>query len=222
MSINIFEESLLTFAQAARILPKTDRGTRVHISSIWRWARAGLKGTSGMVVRLETVKVGGRRCTSKEALQRFLDRLQDQLPEISPPYPTSRARKARERQIEREWRMMGGEGDARIFETSTVSKERLCDLHEYIELKMPRADFEFSKAYLAVRSGIFRRAVDILEGKAGPHRGMEAAKQWVDSLDLLTMDVCQLYGVGPLYESEWALLLQDPEKRALISRGMTR
>ncbi len=87
---------------------------------------------------------------------------------------------------------------------------------------MPDQGFEAHQAYFAVRSGIFEHAVRILEGRAGPRHSMEAAKQWVDSLDLLTMDVRQLYGVGPLYESEWKAMLQDPAKQALISGGMHR
>jgi hypothetical protein len=221
MSINVFEESVVTLTEAAKLLPRRRRGCKVHASCVYRWAQVGLKSASGMVVRLETVQVGGTKCTSKEALQRFFDRLQAPSPlEISPAYPTSRVREAKIRQAERQLRMRGGEGDDRIFETSTVSKERLCDLHEYIEQKLPGKGFEADRAYLAVRSGIFEHAVRILEGKAGPRRSMEAARQWADSLDLLTMDVRQFYGVGPLYESEWKLLLKDPANRALISRGM--
>lgn len=43
-----------------------------HPSTLNRWARAGIGG-----VKLETVKVGGRRYTSIEAIQRFLASLND-------------------------------------------------------------------------------------------------------------------------------------------------
>lgn len=220
MAINVFEESVLTFAEVARLLPRRRRGRKVHASCIYRWAQAGLKNSSGMTVRLETIQIGGTRCTSKEALQRFFDRLgEPSPPEISPSLPTRRGQEKRIREAERQWRMMGGQGDARIFETSMVSKERLCDLHEYVEQKMPRKGFEDERAYLAVRSGIFEHAVRILEGKAGPRRSMEAAMQWIDSLDLLTMDVSQLYGIGPIYESEWRSLVQVPANRALLGKS---
>ena len=44
--------------------------TRIGKSTLRRWAGLGLRG-----VRLETIKVGARRCTSREALQRFVRRL---------------------------------------------------------------------------------------------------------------------------------------------------
>jgi hypothetical protein len=219
MSINVFEESVVTLAAAAKLLPRRRRGRSVHPSCIYRWANAGLKGKSGMVVHLETVRVGGTTCTSKEALQRFFDRLQaPSPPEIRPPDLTLHAREARIRQAERELRMAGFEGNARIFDSSTVSKERLCDLDEYIEKKMPNEGFMGKRAYFAVRSGIFEHAARILEGKAGRRRSMEAAKQWIDSLDLLTMDVTQLYGIGPVFESEWKSLIQDPASQALLKK----
>ena len=210
MSINVFEESVLSLTEAAKLLPRRRRGRKVHVSCIFRWAQAGLKSASGMVVRLETVRVGGTKCTSKEALQRFFDRLQDPSPpEVSPAYPTLRVRNARERQIERELRMMCSGKDAHVFETSTVSKERLCDLHEYIEQKMPGQGFEAHQAYFAVRSAIFEHAVRILEGKAGPRHSMEAAKQWVDGLDLLTRKVCQIEQRALVH-----LILSDPVRLA--------
>jgi hypothetical protein len=53
-----------------------------------------------MVVRLETVKMGGTACTSLEALQRFFDRLSGDTTVVTPPTPTMRQRnKERERRI---------------------------------------------------------------------------------------------------------------------------
>jgi hypothetical protein len=40
------------------------------VSTIYRWATAGVAG-----VKLETIRVGGTLCTSFEALQRFFERL---------------------------------------------------------------------------------------------------------------------------------------------------
>lgn len=61
MSIDIQSENLLNFSQAAKILPG-----RPHISTIHRWRLRGVGG-----VKLESCLVGGRRFTSREALQRF-------------------------------------------------------------------------------------------------------------------------------------------------------
>lgn len=63
-------ESLLTLAQAAEELPRRRRGRKTHISTLYRWATAGCRG-----VVLETLQCGSTRCTSREALQRFFERL---------------------------------------------------------------------------------------------------------------------------------------------------
>jgi hypothetical protein len=46
-------------------------GQKIHTSTLFRWASVGIKG-----VVLETVPIGGTRCTSIEALQRFFNRLE--------------------------------------------------------------------------------------------------------------------------------------------------
>ena len=69
MAIDATQEQVLTLSEATRHVP-VRRGKKTHASTIWRWAKAGLRG-----VRLETIQVGGSRCTSVEALQRFFERL---------------------------------------------------------------------------------------------------------------------------------------------------
>lgn len=63
MSIDISTETLLTFQEAAKRLPGNP-----HLSSLHRWRLHGVKG-----IRLESVKVGGKRFTSVEALHRFTE-----------------------------------------------------------------------------------------------------------------------------------------------------
>lgn len=63
-------ETLLPLAQAAKRLPRLRADRPVSPCTLWRWATSGLRG-----VRLETVKVGSVRCTSVEALERFLGAL---------------------------------------------------------------------------------------------------------------------------------------------------
>src|SRR3954451_22020866 len=63
-------ETLLSLAQAAEELPRRRRGRKTHVSTLYRWATAGCRG-----VLLETIQVGATRCTSREALQRFFERL---------------------------------------------------------------------------------------------------------------------------------------------------
>lgn len=55
------ERTLVDLKELARALPG-----RPHISTLYRWANPGLNG-----VRLETVKLGGRRFTSRELVLKF-------------------------------------------------------------------------------------------------------------------------------------------------------
>lgn len=70
MSIELRCETLLSFHDAAELLPTRRRGSRLHISTLYRWAIRGCRGH-----RLETIVLGGQRVTSLEALQRFFDKL---------------------------------------------------------------------------------------------------------------------------------------------------
>lgn len=64
---DLLHEQLVTLAEAGQGLPNAPSRT-----TVWRWADTGLDG-----VRLETVWLGGRRYTSREALWRFLERLNE-------------------------------------------------------------------------------------------------------------------------------------------------
>jgi hypothetical protein len=70
MDIDPFSETPISFAEAARRLPRLRNGRPVSPATLWRWASHGLRG-----VRLETVRVGGTCCTSLEALRRFFERI---------------------------------------------------------------------------------------------------------------------------------------------------
>jgi hypothetical protein len=72
--MNIDHEYALTLAQAAREIPG-----RPHVGTVVRWAARGIKG-----FKLETVVVGGRRFTSREAISRFVERLNTQVRLDSP------------------------------------------------------------------------------------------------------------------------------------------
>src|SRR3954454_156677 len=63
-------EDIRSLTNATKLLP-TRRGDRPpHVSCLFRWAKHGLRGA-----RLETLRVGGTLCTSREALERFFARL---------------------------------------------------------------------------------------------------------------------------------------------------
>ena len=68
--IDISNEHLISLREVPRHLPHRPTGHRVHISAVYRWMTRGISG-----IHLESVKIGGTTYTSKEALQRFADRL---------------------------------------------------------------------------------------------------------------------------------------------------
>jgi Protein of unknown function (DUF1580) len=67
--IDLAKEHVHPFAILIRQIPALQvgrLGRPTHPSTLARWASRGLRG-----IRLETIKVGGRTCSSSEALQRF-------------------------------------------------------------------------------------------------------------------------------------------------------
>jgi hypothetical protein len=71
--IDTILETLIPFTQAADALPRRRGGRKTHVSTLYRWATAGCRG-----VVLESIQCGGTRCTTREALQRFFERLSQQ------------------------------------------------------------------------------------------------------------------------------------------------
>lgn len=69
MPITIQKESVLSLNEAIATLPCVD-GRRPHLSTIWRWCKRGYRG-----IRLEYCRIGNRVVTSREALERFTQRL---------------------------------------------------------------------------------------------------------------------------------------------------
>jgi hypothetical protein len=93
--IDIASERLMTLTEAAAFRPANRQGKPTHISTVYRWINPGVRG-----VRLEAIRLGGKLYTSKEALQRFAERLTMQ-PAEAGAVPTSgsggsRARARRE------------------------------------------------------------------------------------------------------------------------------
>ena len=80
--IDINAEDVLTLRDAAKVLPRRRRGRKPHLSTLVRWSICGIRG-----VRLETIRVGGTLCTSREAHQRFCERLSS--PHESPSRPSA-------------------------------------------------------------------------------------------------------------------------------------
>ena len=65
--LNLLTEDVISLSQARNFLPEVGGKNRPHISTIWRWSLHGVGG-----VKLETVKIGSRIVTSKQAVTRFI------------------------------------------------------------------------------------------------------------------------------------------------------
>lgn len=71
--IKIATETVISLKDASKRLPCRRAGRPTHRATLYRWSSKGLHG-----IKIETVQVGGTRCTSVEALQRFFARLSRQ------------------------------------------------------------------------------------------------------------------------------------------------
>jgi hypothetical protein len=60
----------MSLAVAAAELPRRRRGRKTHVATLYRWAKTGCRG-----VVLETIQIGATKCTSREALERFFEKL---------------------------------------------------------------------------------------------------------------------------------------------------
>lgn len=65
--IDVQSEQLIRLEDLRNFLPSCRRGKKLSRAIAFRWASVGVRG-----VRLETIKVGGARFTSVEAIVRFV------------------------------------------------------------------------------------------------------------------------------------------------------
>lgn len=82
----VVTERALTFKQAAARCP----GRAVSVKTIYAWADLGVKVGEARV-KLEAARVGGRRVTSVEALERFVAAMSGE--KVEPPVPQSRTKR---------------------------------------------------------------------------------------------------------------------------------
>jgi hypothetical protein len=76
--IDLGNEAVLTLSHACQLPELRRNGRSPHVTTLLRWALRGCRG-----VKLETARSGGRRVTSREAVIRFLIRLNGGAPEPS-------------------------------------------------------------------------------------------------------------------------------------------
>jgi hypothetical protein len=96
-------ETPIPLKDACRLVPPARQGKHTHLSTLLRWIIRGCRGPSGERVRLEAIRLGNRWVTSREALQRFAERLTPRtgVSPTAPPYPAPRTPTARQRAADR-------------------------------------------------------------------------------------------------------------------------
>ncbi len=72
---DLLSESVLLLPEVPEVVGANRFGRRLSRGSPWRWATMGLRGPDGSRVRLEAVKLGRDWFTSREAVERFVERL---------------------------------------------------------------------------------------------------------------------------------------------------
>jgi hypothetical protein len=81
-------EELILPREATRCFPPGPDGKRIHVSAIYRYMKVGTRG-----VVLESLNAP-RKCTSREAIGRFMDRLNNH---ALPGHPATRSGAGRPR-----------------------------------------------------------------------------------------------------------------------------
>ena len=70
MAIDLMSEDILTLHQACQLFPAGREGTPAHISRLYRYTTTGCRG-----VVLESLQCGSTRCTTRQAVIRFIEQL---------------------------------------------------------------------------------------------------------------------------------------------------
>jgi hypothetical protein len=84
MMLDLTNEPLQPLATIASWIPPAHGGRKTHLSTVLRWILKGARAHDGTKVRLEAVRLGGRWMSSREAFQRFAERLTPRF-EVTPP-----------------------------------------------------------------------------------------------------------------------------------------
>ena len=85
----------LSVARAAKLLPGRGEGG-CSPESCWRHMTKGARSAAGTRIKLESLRIGGVRYTSRGAIERFIRALQDPAPATPPPAPAAQTKRRRE------------------------------------------------------------------------------------------------------------------------------
>ena len=102
MSIDLIHEEIFSASRRRRISfpPPATWYKKTHISTLLRMGNERREGPDGTIVRLEALRLGGRWVTSREAIQRFMERLTPRVDVEAQPAPRSPGQRASERAAE--------------------------------------------------------------------------------------------------------------------------
>jgi hypothetical protein len=104
--IDLSTETIVSLRDAAKLLPPARQGRAVSFQCVLRWVLNGARDPEGQLVRLEAIRLGGRWLTSREALQRFGERLTPPGKSLSGTRTVRQRRRAAER-AEKELEKLG-------------------------------------------------------------------------------------------------------------------
>jgi hypothetical protein len=107
--IDLTTETPMSLSQAARWAPPGRRGSPTSLPCLLRWILHGSRDPNGELVKLEALRLGGRWVTTREAIQRFAERLTPRIDDSgssisttsSPSRPRRRMRRQQENAIAR-------------------------------------------------------------------------------------------------------------------------
>lgn len=84
----------MPLSAAAKLIPSRN-GKPISVSTIVRWQQSGLMGPNGRRVYLRTIRVGGQRCVTHEAIEAFLAELNPDCPQARQPPVESTEQRAK-------------------------------------------------------------------------------------------------------------------------------
>lgn len=99
--IDVLTEELISPREATQLFPRGPNGKRPHVSKVYRFMQVGHKG-----VVLESLRTPNR-CTSREAVARFFERINQVAAVIHLPKSEAASDRRRHDEVEQELQRLG-------------------------------------------------------------------------------------------------------------------
>lgn len=71
LSLDLTADPIINLSDLGDYVPSS-RGRRISMDTALRWAKHGVRGRGGRIVKLETFFLAGRRVTTKQRIERFI------------------------------------------------------------------------------------------------------------------------------------------------------